>query len=396
MALSGIELSGSILIGTTLPMDAKYGPYYDTSIPNALALAISEVTSGFRYQGLTVGLVDTSAPTPEVVEYWFKDGVADVDLVLKESGGAANLQEVLEGGSQFTKPVVYSGGFLDINYGGATADPIDPTVNSTGIRIKQDIPPGGGAGENMYIASSGSADLGAIILHAQNVNSFPTVPYARLNIEQGGIGIDTNSSNFTGTAVGDMIVVKNLSAGAGSGSNYTLGTQKPSVNLMYNVCQPISTSTNWPDNSPGINWYFQAGGPLAQKWTPTANNPRVRRKDFMGTENAIDVVTTITAMSDNFNNIQWVLKIVDPGNPLSFTDLAGSLLPSSPAAPLVTIGGSYGSFGPGWTENTVFSFNLGLDYFDLYGDEGQLELHIYNNGANGSIITGCSVQLLSA
>ena len=334
MALSGIELSGSILIGTTLPMDAKYGPYSDTSIPAALALALAEVTSGFRYQGLTVGLVDTSAGT-EVVEYWFKDGVADIDLVEKQTGGGGSVYEILvtapdtlrlTDGTYVSDVKFVGGSFIDVQ-GTESPDQFDIDLSATGL---------GSPADKYFLRGDNT--------WARSVPSW---------------------------------------------------VEDPGININFNVCQPISTSTNWPDNSPGINWYFQAAGPLAQKWTPTANNPRVRRKDFLGTETSVDITTHLTAMSDNFNNIEWVLKIVDPANPANFADLAGSLLPPGkfPGTPIITIGGSYGSFGPGWTENTIFNFNMAFNYFDLYGiDVGQLELHIYNNGANGSIITGCTVQ----
>jgi len=323
-----ITLSDNLNVATNAPVDVKYGPYVSTSIPLALADAVAAIPAGLRYQGLTVGLVDTSAGT-EVVEYWFKEGIADIDLVEKETGGSYELLVKapdtlrLTDGSYVSDVVFNSGTYIDVE-GIDSPDQFTIDLSATGI----------GSPVEQYF------------LRGDNTWAKPVPTWV----------------------------------------------EDPGINMNFNVCQPISTSTNWPDNSPGINWYFQAGGPLAQKWTPTANNPRVRRKDFLGTEGAVDIITTITAMSDNFNNIQWVLKIVDPANPLSFTDLAGSLLPSSPAAPVITIGGSYGTFGPGWTENTVFAFNLGLDYFDLYGDEGQLELHIYNNGTNGSIITGCTVQ----
>jgi hypothetical protein len=54
-----------------------YGPHAD------LATAKSTVPSSVRAQGLTVGVIEATG----VVEYWWKDGVTDVDLVEKTSGG---------------------------------------------------------------------------------------------------------------------------------------------------------------------------------------------------------------------------------------------------------------------------------------------------------------------
>ena len=218
------------------------------------------------------------------------------------------------------------------------------------------------------------------------------------NYDQGILLLSNATVNFlkgtNGGTMPDLYVSAFRYKGSTGGGNVLV----PSYNANVNVCQPISTSTNWPDNNPGINWYFVQAGPTAAKWTPTATNPRIRKKDFMTTESDINITTNITAMSDNNNNIEWVLKIVNPSNPAEFYDISGSIpsLPN-PAPAIITIGGSYGSFGPGWTENTVFNIDLDTNFFSNSSfaaqlTEGQLELHIYNNGTQGSIITGCTVQ----
>jgi hypothetical protein len=76
MALSGIQLSAGIVVGSNTSVDAKYGPYAD------VATAKSEIGSTLRYKGLTVGILVSGS----VVEYWWKDGITDTDLVVK--GGA--------------------------------------------------------------------------------------------------------------------------------------------------------------------------------------------------------------------------------------------------------------------------------------------------------------------
>jgi hypothetical protein len=77
MALSGIQLSAGIVVGSNTAVDAKYGPYAD------LATAISEIGVTLRYKGLTVG-IETGGT---VEEYWWESGTADVDLVAKGGGG---------------------------------------------------------------------------------------------------------------------------------------------------------------------------------------------------------------------------------------------------------------------------------------------------------------------
>jgi hypothetical protein len=76
MALSGIQLSAGIVVGSNTAVDAKYGPYAD------VATAKSEIGSTLRYKGLTVGILVSGS----VVEYWWKDGITDSDLISK--GGA--------------------------------------------------------------------------------------------------------------------------------------------------------------------------------------------------------------------------------------------------------------------------------------------------------------------
>ena len=83
MALPGIELSASVLVGTTAPVDSKYGPFDAASYAAAVTLANTEIIGGLRYKGLTVGLSEGGG---QIKEYWYRDGVADNNLVEKTSG----------------------------------------------------------------------------------------------------------------------------------------------------------------------------------------------------------------------------------------------------------------------------------------------------------------------
>ena len=80
---TGIQLSSGVVVGSPKPIDAKYGPY------DTVALALADLTSDFRYQGLTVGIKSGSS----IVEYWFKDGVENANFVEKMS--AANWDTLL-------------------------------------------------------------------------------------------------------------------------------------------------------------------------------------------------------------------------------------------------------------------------------------------------------------
>jgi len=67
------------------PNDARYGPWTTTTAAN------SGISIATRYQGLTVGVYETGNPGDKVIEYWYRDGVADVNLVIKtiESTGTS-------------------------------------------------------------------------------------------------------------------------------------------------------------------------------------------------------------------------------------------------------------------------------------------------------------------
>lgn len=73
MPLSGIELSAGIVVGANKPVDAKYGPYATT------AAALADIGSTLRFKGLTVGIEVSGS----VVDYWFRDGITNSDLVEK-------------------------------------------------------------------------------------------------------------------------------------------------------------------------------------------------------------------------------------------------------------------------------------------------------------------------
>lgn len=70
---SGIPLSAGVLVGTQKPTDARYGPYA------SISAALTDLTSVYRYKGLTVG-IETGGV---ITEYWFNDGIQDTDFVVK-------------------------------------------------------------------------------------------------------------------------------------------------------------------------------------------------------------------------------------------------------------------------------------------------------------------------
>jgi hypothetical protein len=71
-------LSGPVYVVGNELVDAKYGPYLNTTQVLTL-LPIND-----RKIGQTVGVYDGTG----VAEYWFKDGIEDANLVAKSTGGA--------------------------------------------------------------------------------------------------------------------------------------------------------------------------------------------------------------------------------------------------------------------------------------------------------------------
>ena len=102
-----ITLNHNIDLASSKPLDKRYGPY------NSVVTAVATIPAFKRFQGLTVGIIVQGA----VVDYWFRNGVADADLILKTIGG--------DGSSGIIGGAIgnFDGGHPDSNYGGIT--PID-------------------------------------------------------------------------------------------------------------------------------------------------------------------------------------------------------------------------------------------------------------------------------
>jgi hypothetical protein len=69
--------SDNINVEASKPTDSRYGTYTSTTI------ALSNITTAYRYIGLTVGIISGST----ITEYWFQGGIADINLIQKTLGG---------------------------------------------------------------------------------------------------------------------------------------------------------------------------------------------------------------------------------------------------------------------------------------------------------------------
>lgn len=126
-----IQLSDSIFVGQQKPVEDKYynglSPYANTAEVN------STLASAIRYRGLTVNV--------NGVEYWYKNGILDTDLIAKATGGGG-------------------GGAIEIQDEGTTIDSAATIINFTGAGVAAsgpgtgtvtvNIPGGGGGGSSTY------------------------------------------------------------------------------------------------------------------------------------------------------------------------------------------------------------------------------------------------------
>ncbi|MCK4979670.1 MAG: hypothetical protein KAS62_04700, partial [Candidatus Delongbacteria bacterium] len=66
-----IILSDNLDVATNAPVDVKYGPYAGVDETAAILAANTALSSGVRFEGLTVGLIIGGA---DIEEYWYKGG----------------------------------------------------------------------------------------------------------------------------------------------------------------------------------------------------------------------------------------------------------------------------------------------------------------------------------
>lgn len=182
------EVLDAILFPSTASaLDPRYGPY-DSLLSALVAVSVSQ-----RYIGLTVGIINSGS----IVEYWFKEGTADGNLVLKTTGGV-------------------SGDYIPLNQKGqpngvATLDVTGkiPTAQLPSVAIANYL----GAADNQvemltFIGAEGDwcvrVDLGTtwIIIGSDPSQlsnwkelAYPSVPVISVNGEVGAVSLTANHVN---------------------------------------------------------------------------------------------------------------------------------------------------------------------------------------------------------
>jgi len=159
-----ILLNDNLSVNAPKPTDSRFGPY------NSLALALSGVVSANRYVGLTVGVITAGV----VEEYWFNDGIADTDLVVKtvaSSGGDfvdLTTDQTVAGEKTFIDVTTLRGLTVEDSAG----------ANFGTITVKPD--PNSSTGDVMDVASTAGVSVTGPFVVLDTTNLQITMPGAQL------------------------------------------------------------------------------------------------------------------------------------------------------------------------------------------------------------------------
>lgn len=172
---------------------------------------------------------------------------------------------------------------------------------------------------------------------------------------------------------------------------------KVPYDIFKQVCTPIANAATggdaMPNNAGGVNWFYQ--NPVLNKWTFTANNPELKQVNICDAT-TVNVEISIGAGTDVGNNIEWSLRLYQPGTANYYQVIAstGEPGPNNIGQPIVSNGPttSGSNFTACNVQARISTIDLKTNFFDLYGGTGELELWIRNQGTGGSIISSCGVS----
>jgi len=179
-------------------LDVRYGPWANTS-------AALTNTAGTRVSGLTVGIIEAGG----IVEYWFKNGIADGNLVVKSSSGI--------GGSGIGWSNLAAGSTVA---GCGTVASGSSICRNTfyGVNAGCSITSGTGNTSNGYQAlRSITTGCGNVAIGHQALYSNAT---GNTNFAIGCSALYANTIGFDNIAIGNDSLRKNISGGMNIGIGY--------------------------------------------------------------------------------------------------------------------------------------------------------------------------------
>ena len=206
-----ILLNDNLDIAANKPVDNRYGPYA------TVALAISGIPSFKRHIGLTVGIGLTNT-----VDYWFKAGTGDTDLIEKVptvnvpvtsvagKTGAVTLVKAdvglgnVDNTSDASKPIsTLTQTALDAKQATLVSGTTIKTVNGNSLLGAGDIAiTGGGGSGNTNLSYTASATGGTVLSDTGSDASLPLVDTTNAGLMSPADktklnGIATNANNYT-------------------------------------------------------------------------------------------------------------------------------------------------------------------------------------------------------
>jgi hypothetical protein len=251
-----INLSDSIRVGQQKPIDDKYynglNPYVSTTEANSLLL------SAIRYKGLTVNINN--------VEYWYKTGITNGDLIAKSGGGGTwgsitgtlsaqtDLQSALDAkqnslnGTGFVKAVGTT-----ISYDNTTYFPQPTGTTSQYIR-------GDGSLNTFPTITNGTVtSIGLTMPSAFSVANSPITSSGSLVVTGAGTVLQYIRGD------GQLATLPTSGGGGNNVSYYLNGGTAASVATYYQMSFDAVVGTNVD--------FTKSGNGLISQWLTDVNNP---------------------------------------------------------------------------------------------------------------------------
>ena len=221
--MSTFNLSKRIKIVVSSPnVDSMYGPYSSVSVANA------DVNILARAKGKTVGVLINGG----VVEYWWKSGITDSDLVLKVAeAGAASVGLSMPSGFAVSNSPVTSAGTIAVAGAGSTAQFIDGTgglqnnrfeFNTTSLTGIQSYDSNTASGDYSFAIGYGTSATGnsAVAMgQGTSATSIGSIALGGGGTTASGIysiamGVNTTASGDRSTAMGNETAANGKSSTA--------------------------------------------------------------------------------------------------------------------------------------------------------------------------------------
>lgn len=218
--MATFNLGNKILItNPAANVDSKYGPH--TTFASA-----SAATANLREVGLTVGIIESGS----VVEYWYKSGITDNDLVKKQTSSISGSLDVngTVSATQFTGSFIGDGSGLN-NI---------PATSVTGLNLSQ-ITSGSYSASisdlGLQVNNTGSFNGGLMITGSATITELPRIASTEYN---------QVFSNTNTVSDGNNLVIGGLYANGGAYDNYSVNViETYSDHFDIAISAPFGTNT---------------------------------------------------------------------------------------------------------------------------------------------------------